>query len=199
MNNSTKVLGLVLVISLLSLCLGVVNFVTVSSIKVDSLGGSTSDNWNVAQALTVTGSSTLTGTTFAKSLVTGSGMTTVTPAPTTTITAAQICAGGGVINWAPSVANATATLPTTASLQSNCLPTAGNSIVVRFRNTSTTSNFNLVAGTGMTIFHIHEVATSTAQSNLVSSSSPALVRITLTLASSTDSTASTDVVRMITP
>lgn len=147
-----------------------------------------------------TATSSFLGATYIKTPVLSTGVTTLTATATTTsLTAAQICAGGGVINWAPPVANATATLPTANALRGACLPTVGNSISVRFRNTSSTSSYNLVAGTGMTIFHMLEVATSTANVNTISSSTPAEVKIFLTLASSTDSTAAVDVIRRITP
>lgn len=143
--------------------------------------------------------STFSGFTYIKSLIPATGVTTITPGATTTITAAQICSGGGTIQWAPSVANASATLPTADSLRQSCLSTTGNRIDVRFRNTSTTSSYILVAGSGTTIYHVAEVATSTAQNNSISSSTPAMVTFQLTLASSTDSTASADVVKLITP
>lgn len=143
--------------------------------------------------------STFTGATYITSAIFGNAVTTVTPAATTTISAAQICTGGGTINWAPSVANATATLPTAQALQSACLTNVGSVITVQVRNTSTTSSFNVVAGTGETIFHVKEVATSTAANNLVSSSTPMQIRLRLTLASSSDSTAAAETVQFTTP
>lgn len=150
-------------------------------------------------SLTNSATTTLTGYTYVKSPVLSTGITTLTAtATTTTLTAAQICAGGGVINWAPPH-NSTATLPTTASLVAACLPSAGDSIVVRFRNTTATGTYNLVAGTGQTLFHVMEVASTTSQGTTITSSTPITARFWITLASSTDSTASVDLVKMLTP
>lgn len=127
------------------------------------------------------------------------GISTLTAAATTTtVTAAQIC-GTSKINWAPAANNSTATLPTTVTLTQACLPTAGNRITVLFTNTHATNTYNLVAGTGQTLFHLEESATSTSQGTTITSSTPIFVTFDVVLVSSTDSTANDYLMNMLRP
>lgn len=188
----------------------VISVLYINALQSGTFGANTTE-YNVKEFLnTVTfsgsvthsGTVTNTGYTYLKSPVLSTGVTTLTAgAATSTLTAAQICAGGGVVNWAPAN-NATATLPTTASLVSACLPTAGDSISVRFRNTTATGTYAIAAGTGQTLFTIYDLSTTTDATALtytITSSTPAVLKFWLTLASSTDSTASVDFTRYKTP
>lgn len=117
---------------------------------------------------------------------------------TTTLTAAQVCSGRNIL-FAPAINNASVTLPTAAALVASCLPRAGYFIDFQFRNTAATTTFIVVAGSGMTLFHLQEVATTTAPSLAVVSSTPTWFRVRITLASSTDSTASLLQSKFVTP
>lgn len=117
---------------------------------------------------------------------------------TTTLTAAQICSGRTIL-WNPTVNNATATLPTVAQLISQCLLKPGYFLNVEFRSLAATTTFKVVPGTGMTLYHIYEVATSTGPGTTITSSTPTWFRIRITLSSSTDSTASLLETKYLTP
>ena len=110
-------------------------------------------------------------------------------AATTTLTAAQLCSGK-VISWAPTTNNATATLPTTASLVAKCLPKLGMFLDVQFRNAHATTTYNVVAGTGQTLFWGMTGGSTSTPGTTITSSTPAWYRLRITLVSSTDSTAS---------
>lgn len=142
---------------------------------------------NSNNSSTISATTTLSAETYVNKLVLGTGITTLTPAATTTLTAAQAC-GGSVLSLAPTVANATMTLPTAQTLQSTCLLVAGNSLIVPLKNASGTSNYNVVAGTGGTLYRSNGNNSTSTADNTISSSTPGWVRITLTLASSSDST-----------
>lgn len=119
-------------------------------------------------------------------------------AATTTVTANQACSGRNIL-FGPAIVNASVTLPTVASLVSNCLFKAGYYLDLQFRNTSGTGAFVVSGGTGMTLYHIREAATTTAQGLSISSSTPAWFRIRIKLASGTDSTADVLETQYLTP
>ena len=99
-------------------------------------------------SITTSGTVTLSGETRAPLVELGS-LVTPTTGSTTTLTAAQVC-NSNVIEWEPTVANSSTTLPTSATLISDCLTADGDSIQFLFRNISATaaSTTVVVAGTG---------------------------------------------------
>lgn len=196
-----------LVLSIVGVALGMANLLGGKT----TFGGSTSDDWNVGKALSVTGTSTLSGTVNASgnvnftgdesrvsSLVFGSGTATPTAGATTTLTAAQLC-DNGLISWTAQGANSSATVPTAATLVADCLTAAGNSRDILVVNVGATSTFNFVASTGTTLYYPYvESGATTTYATAISSSTPALLRLTVTLASSTDSTVAAQVIKLTT-
>ena len=76
-------------------------------------------------------------------------LVTLTSGATVSITAAQAC-DGNVLSFAPSVATASATLPTSSAWVGDCLGTNGDSVEFLLRNTSSTSLFTLLAADAST-------------------------------------------------
>lgn len=126
------------------------------------LGGSTSDDWNVGGALSVTGASTLTGAvTMSGALSTSGnanvgnltyGLTTVASSTSNsaeTLLASYLSSYSGM-DYTPSGDAVTLTLPATSTLTS-VIPNVGECMDWRIRNTSATSasSTTIAAGTGM--------------------------------------------------
>ncbi len=70
----------------------------------------------------------------------------------TTITAPQIC-NSAVLVWNPSYVNASATLPSAASIQAQCLQSPGELKILKFVNSSSTAanGIRFAAGAGMVL------------------------------------------------
>lgn len=106
-------------------------------------------------------SATFTGTTRVLSPIeTGSKIILTGGVATTSVTASQIC-GASYIEWSPSVANATATLPTAASLTSACLTTTGDRLpYIVWKNTAATASTTLfAAGASTTVVYANASTT----------------------------------------
>jgi hypothetical protein len=122
-------------------------------------------------AFTQSATSTMSGTGYVGSLIQGNGTTTITASATTSVTAAQICNAAGYIEWAPTVVNASFTLPVATSLVATCLPTNGMFKKIRLVNTSgTDTGFVVSTSTGTSVW-----SASSSANFLVNSSTPAFV------------------------
>ena len=181
MNNKTTTIFIAVLLAAF-VSLGFLNYGMVTSVRKiaetnlavltasqPSLGGSTSANWSVGGNLSVTGTSALTGAAtlsggvIADKLRFGtSGIKTISGSATTTsISAADVCDYSG-LNWTPTIASATATLPTAAALIADCLPTWGDTKDLYFRNlsTDTATSTLLVAGASTTVAYINASSTT---------------------------------------
>lgn len=138
-----------------------------------------------SQQFSVSNDGTVSSTadTYIAKLISGKGKATITTGATTSVSAASVC-DYGVISWVPTGANASFTLPTAASLVSDCLPAVGMSKRVFVQNAAATSTFVIASSTGVTSYQ----ASTTGATFVVASSTPTWLLFTTTLASSTDST-----------
>lgn len=106
---------------------------------------------------------------------------------TTSLSAAQLCTGS-YVEWSPSVANATATLPTQAALNAACLTTNGDqALSLVWKNTSNAASTTLfAAGASTTIVYANATTTTgTAPSVLAGGS---YMKMDILVTSSTDPT-----------
>lgn len=88
--------------------------------------------------------------TFAPAYI-GGKKTTLTAGATVTITADQFC-DSSILSFAPSQATASTTLPTAASINSQCLTTDGQRHSLWFTNTGAAASTTIMkAGTGMVL------------------------------------------------
>lgn len=113
---------------------------------------------------TLSGTVSLTGTNRFTAPVSVGTKTILTGGnSTTTITAAQACANN-YFEYAPSVANASATLPTQATLNATCLTTTGDRIgPILWKNTSNAASTTLfAAGASTTIIYANASTTTGA-------------------------------------
>lgn len=129
----------------------------------------------VTGVTTHTGATNLTATTTAANLyvgkeILGGVVTTITAAPTTTLTAAQVCSTATDFEFAPTVVSASFTMPVATSTFATCATATGNGIVLYVRNTSSTdaTGFVIASSTGTVV----RSASSSASFN-VTSSTPA--------------------------
>ena len=149
-------LVVVLVIAIVGLFLPISKVIETTK----SLGGSTASDWNVGGNLAVTGNSThtgtntLTGTTTAGVLITGSLQqggsvdSITTSSATYALAATDICSYGS-IQFTPSSAATTVTLPATSTLFASCLTTVGQSLDFYYMSVGTSTV--IAAGTGGTL------------------------------------------------
>lgn len=94
-----------------------------------------------------------TGDIRIKSPVLTGASSTLDSAATTTITAAQAC-DNGVVNWNPTALTVgSTTLPTAASMYSDCLTTNGDEVTMLFRNLSSATTTIMVAGASSTLVY----------------------------------------------
>lgn len=125
-------------------------------------------------ATSITGASTVTGSFTIDAI--GSGVliasgTTATNS-TTSLTAANIC-DNNIIQWTPTVANASATLPDGVPLQADCLDTQGSYRDILFENTGGVGSTTLFAvGASTTI----EYVSSTGANGAISGGDGTLLR-----------------------
>ena len=126
-----------------------------------SVGGSTSDNWNVGGNLTVTGTSAFTGNASLSGTLTVSGISSVdklyegsgvlsTTTPASMTLAASDIQGYSVIEMNPTVSDITVTMPASSTL-TTFIPTAGQIGRFFFQNSTTTNGIDitLASGTGV--------------------------------------------------
>lgn len=121
--------------------------------------------------VTLTGVNTVTGAFVVDAIGSSVNIQTAGTA-TTTVTAAEIC-DNTLIEWAPRAAVSTATLPTAAALQADCLDVQGSYRDVLWENTggaASTTAFS--AGASSTI----EYASSTGANGPLSGADGAIIR-----------------------
>ena len=103
--------------------------------------------------LTITGNATGATADYSgeveAALVEEGTIVTRTAGATTTISAANVC-DANIVQWAPSVATASTTLPTAADVNGDCLTTNGDTITFLFRNTTSTSLTSVLAADAST-------------------------------------------------
>ena len=97
----------------------------------------------------------------------------ITDTTNTTMTAAQIC-NYGFITWAAPFVNASATLPSAASLQNACLRNVGDEKIVVIKNTTSTGAWVLAGGTSSTLVAVN---TSTNTKAFVAGSELLVLRL----------------------
>jgi hypothetical protein len=133
-------------------------------------------------------SATFTGTTRIKQPVETGSKTILTGAvATTSVTAAQICAGS-YFEWSPSVANATATLPSASALGAACLTTTGDRLpYIVWKNTSVSASSTIfAAGASTTLAYVNASTTAGGSPGTLLGGKYASLRFLVT--SSTDPT-----------
>lgn len=172
MNKTTKILFAIVFL----VALGGYAFPRVKNVvkKYGAEGDTNITNLVASGYATISGAITGSGATLLSSTTTLTGTNRITQPvevgtktilaggiATTTVTAAQICANS-YFEWAPSVANATATLPTAAALSAACLTTTGDRLpYIVWKNTSASASSTIfAAGASTTIAYAN--ATTTA-------------------------------------
>lgn len=115
--------------------------------------------------INTTGTVTLSGTFNPNSI--GSGYLALSGNATTAITATQLCANS-LVDFAATVSNASATLPTAAALQGACLNTFGGWRQLTLRNTGVaTTTVKLAAGDASTTIKYGYASSSSAQLTVI--------------------------------
>lgn len=148
---------------------GFMNGVTAGSTNQFQVDGS--GNLTTSGTIDASGAITITGAFNPDSI--GSGVATQTGAATTSVSASTICSNG-IIQYAPSVASASATLPTAVALQSDCLGNVGSYRDVLWENTSVAASTTLfAAGASTTI----EYVSSTGANGALSGADGAILRL----------------------
>lgn len=110
---------------------------------------STSATSNFAGAVSIAGLFSITGDTHTGSLVQGGSIATLTGTSTQSVSAANVC-DNSVVQWAPTVTEATATLPTAIALAADCMTSNGDFKDILFLNTSSTATTTVVVANAST-------------------------------------------------
>lgn len=142
---------------------GLGSYVTAAGVtnydKVDAASGFLENGVPLSNGTgVITAPVTTTGTVQFAALRDGGGITyasgTVAANTTTSVTAANVC-GSSIIQWAPTGALATATLPTAAALEATtCFNQAGNRHQISWRNTANAASSTVFsAGASTTILY----------------------------------------------
>jgi len=168
MNQNLKIGVLIGVVASVALMIGVV----IGSFSNGglTLGGVTFDKELFRQGITIgdqnqltidksgnatsSGTMTITGDIRLKSPILTGASSTLTAAATTTITAAQAC-DNGIVNFNPQALTVgSTTLPSAATVYADCLTTTGDEVTFLFRNLSSATTTQFVAGASTTMVYL---------------------------------------------
>lgn len=143
---------------------------------LDGSGGVAAQTLTVVNTGTFRGGLTDTGT---KSILTAGA--------TTSISGVNVCSGK-YFEFAPTVANATATLPTQAVLNAACLTTTGDEQSIYLKNTSVTASTTLLAAGASTTIVYMNASTTVSNGAPSTLSGGSIFKLTFVNTSSSDPT-----------